>query len=266
MTEPAILKEASMSGSRFYVSRRQCFGALAGTIAFATALPAQQPQANIRSITRYYVKADRTGDFKSILKELQAVARKAGYNRGASWWESQTGPSELVRVIYFSKWSEIDSQQAALKEVAAEIAPLLARWDQCIDHTERIVDVVMPDLSLPMSGEAPAMLTNLRVLVKPERVDEYLALLKSDLLPAVQKSGMKTFLTSRTSFGGRATEFRSAIALKGWSDLDGASPIVTAMGGDAAYQKFLAKVRPLLVESEYTIYRHRADLDFVPAK
>ena len=256
-----------MAGSRSCLSRRQCLFALVALVAWTTSLPAQQqPQANIRSITRFHVKADRAGDFRSILKEIQTVARKAGYNRGASWWESQTGPAELVRVVYYSKYSELDGQPAALKEAAADLAPLLARWSQCVDHTEQIVDAVLPELSLPRAGEVPAMISNLRTVVKPERLDEYLALIKSDLLPAVQKSGMKTFLVTRTRFGGRATEFRSAIALNGWADLDGPSPIVTALGGDAGYQKFLAKIRPLLVESEYTIYRHRADLDFVPSK
>jgi len=255
-----------MPGSRSCLSRRQCLLALVALVPFTDSLRAQQSQANIRSITRFHVKADRAGDFRSILKEIQAVARKAGYNRGASWWESQTGPAELVRVVYYSKYGELGGQPAALKEAAAEMAPLLARWSQCVDHTEQIVDVIVPELSLPRGGEVPAMINNLRHVVKPERLDEYLALLKSDLLPAVQKSGVKTFLLARTRFGGRVTEFRTAVGLNGWGDLDGPSPIVTALGGEAAYQKFLTKLRPLLVESEYTMYRHRADLDFVPSK
>lgn len=255
-----------MPESRLCVPRRQLLFALAISLSLVSSLPAQQPQANIRSIDRYHLKADRAGDFRSVIKEIQAVLRKAGHNRGSSWWQSLNGPNEMARVVFHPNWAELDAQPAAFREAAAELAPLMARMMQCVDHSERIIDVVMPELGLPRSSEIPPMISNLRVLVKPERLDEYVALVKNELLPAVQKSGLKTFLVARTRFGGPATEFRTALGLQSWADLDRPSPIVTALGGEAGYQKFLARIRPLMVESEYMMYRHIAELDFIPAK
>lgn len=255
-----------MSGSPLCLSRRQCLLALAAAVTFISPLPAQE-QSNIRSITRYRLKPERAGDFRAVVKDINTVLKKAGHNRPSTWWQALAGPGELVVVSYHSKWSELDTQDPAWKEAAADLAPLLARGAQCVDYSERIVDVVNQEFSLPRSPEnIPALISNLRIVVKPERVAEYLALQKSDFFPAVQKSGLKTVIFSRTRYGGPSTEFRRSVGLKSWAELDSANPITTAMGGQAAYEKYLAKIAPLLIESETTMYRHVAELDYTPGK
>jgi len=53
--------------------------------------------------------------------------------------------------------------------------------------------------------------------------------------------------------------------MKSWGDLDQPSPIINGMGGQANYDKFLAKIRPMLVEAEYNIYSHQAELAYRPS-
>jgi hypothetical protein len=258
-----------MSGCRIRLSRRQCLLALAAVITFVTTLPAQQQeQRNIRSITRYRLKPDRAADFRSIVKEINAVLKKAGHNRAVTWWQSQSGPMELALVYYYGKWAELDSPPAAFKEAAAEIAPLQGRLMQCVNSAERIIDVILPEYSLPFAQgqEIPPMVSTMRLVVKRERLEEFLALQKAELLPVAQKSGLSSFLLARTRLGGPNTEFRRVIGMKSFADMDGTSPIVTAMGGQAAYQKYLTKVAPLVIEAEYNIYRRVPDLDFIPGK
>jgi len=50
-----------------------------------------------------------------------------------------------------------------------------------------------------------------------------------------------------------------------WADLDGESPIVKAMGGQAAYNKFLAKQTPMIVRSEVQVYRFLKDQSHMPS-
>jgi hypothetical protein len=245
--------------------RRNCLLALTATFVCITPLLAQE-QNNIRSVLRVRLKPDRVGDFRSVVKDINAVLKKAGHNRPATWWESQSGAREMVLVGYYPKWAEYGAMPAAFKEAGAELAPLLARFSQCSDSTERTIDEVMPDHSIPLPADVPGMVRVLRVVVKPDKVDEYLALHKSEIMPAVKKAGLGTYVLTRTRFGGSAFEFRSAIAMKGWGDLDATSPLVEAMGGQPAYQKYLAKIRPLISEAEYNIYVHQADLSYMPAK
>jgi hypothetical protein len=254
-----------MQESRLGLGRRKCIVALAATLVSVTPVLAQE-QTNIRSISRYRLKPDRVGDFRSVVKDINAVLKKAGHNRAATWWQSQSGPREMALVAYYSKWAELGVMPAAFKEAGSDLAPLFARLQQCSDSVDRVVDEILPDHSLPMAANVPRMVRVLRLVVKPDRVDEYLALQKAEIVPAAKKAGLSTLLVARTRYGGSAFEFRSVIELKGWADLDGKSPLVEAMGGDAAYQKYLAKIRPILTEAEYNLYEHQADLSYLPTK
>jgi hypothetical protein len=131
---------------------------------------------------------------------------------------------------------------------------------------ERIIDVILPEYSSPGSQEIPAMVAVMRVVIKPDRVQEYLALQKSEVVPAYQKAGLTGIMFSRTRLGGPNTEFRRVVPVKGFAALDGEAPLVTAMGGQEAYQKYLAKVSPMLVQSELNLYRRAPELDYTPAK
>jgi hypothetical protein len=88
--------------------------------------------------------------------------------------------------------------------------------------------------------------------------------MKSDMMPAVQKSGLKTYVTYRVLYGSAASEFRMSMGLNSWAELDEMNPIVKGMGGQAGYEKYLAKIRPMLAMSEYSISNYRPDLSYVP--
>lgn len=124
------------------------------------------------------------------------------------------------------------------------------------------MDEVIPAQSLPWSGDVPKMVQVPRTVVKPDKLAEYNAIIESDFVPAIRKSGMKFYSRSRTRLGGPSSEYRSAVGLSSWSELDGVSQVAQALGGQEAYDKLLAKIRPLIVESETNIYRHLPDLSY----
>lgn len=251
-----------MSRRHSRVSRRKCVVALAAVILIAPVATAQD-QMNLRTVTRFQLKPDRVGDFRSVIKDINAVLKKAGHNRSATWWQSQSGPREMALVSYWAKWSELGTPPAAFKEAAADLAPLLARLSQCSDQVERIIEQVMPDHGLPPADVIPTLVQVNRLVVKPERVEEYLALRKAEFLPALKKSGVTTAIFTHTRYGGPRNEFRNAVGLKDWADLDGPPKLVEAFGGAAAYQKYLEKVRPMLVETEYNLYVHQPELSYL---
>ena len=90
-----------------------------------------------------------------------------------------------------------------------------------------------------------------------------MALVKSDVLPAAKKAGMTTFSVGQTRYGAPNTTFISVTGLNKWADMDGGASIQKAMG-EEGYQRFLAKLRPLTVESEVTMYRFMPDLSYLP--
>ena len=242
----------------------RCAFALVSLSLLAVQLPAQE--RNFRSTTFYKINPGRVGDFQAAVKEYNAVLAKASYDKPYAMWVSQTGDREYALVSYHAKLAELDMLRAddpKLKNQQADLTRIAARINQCAQESRRSVGEVDKDLSLPPSKEMPKMVSVLRIHLHPDKVDEYLALVKSELMPAVKKSGVKAYSVVRTRYGGSRAEIVSAVGVDSWADLDGMSPIVKAMGADA-YQTYLKKIRPLMQDAEYNVYRYQPELSYRP--
>ena len=234
--------------------------------AFAATLGTFTYAQNIRSITFVSVKPDRVGDFQAELKEVHALMKKDSSTRYSSVWVSLTGPREYAIVSYYSKWSELDaaaSPDPNTKEDAGDLARLQTRLVDCAASTRRTIEEIQPDLSLPASTEMPKMVRVLTTLVRPEKYKEYLDLVKSDVLPAAQKGGLKTYIFAEARYGAPNTQVTSVVAMDKWAELDDAVGIEKALGKEG-YQALLGKVRPLIVQAEVNQYRFEADLSYLP--
>jgi hypothetical protein len=235
-------------------------------MALATTLitVASAQTGNIRSITFVSVKPDRIGDFQAELKELHALMKKDNSTRYSSVWVSLTGPREYAIVVYYNKWSELDAgPDAATKEDAADLARLQTRMIDCATSWRRTIEEIQPDLSLPATTEMPTMVRVLTTLIRPEKYNEYLALVKSDVVPAAQKGGAKTYVFAETRYGAPSTQVTSVISMDKWADLDEPMGVEKALGKEG-YHALLAKIRPLIVQSEYNEYRFQPELSYLP--
>ena len=241
---------------------------LALALLSACAVPmAAQLNGNIRSTFFVTIKADRLGDFQAAVKENMAVLKKANWDKGSTVWRSLTGPNEFRLTQFSEKWAELDiTQDPKLKEVSADLTRIGARINQCVEKNERVITEVLPDLSLPRTADPPTMIRVMRSLVRADKVNDYLALVKSDVVPAVKKGQLKVFSVARTRYGAPVNEIVSVTGLQSWADLDGASPLVEGMGGREKYDAFLAKVTPMIIRTQVDVYRYQPELSYTPAK
>lgn len=231
-------------------------------------LPVMAQDAKYRSISRLRVKPDRSGDFGLNVKEYISVLKKANPERAFSMWVSMSGPMEYILVSYHAKYSDLDYTMAndpKMKDVGAQLTAVGSRLNACLESSERYVDEVMSDLSLPRSAEVPKMVRVIRSRVKPAQMNAYMNLLKTETLPAMKKSGAPFYGVTRIRYGRPGHEFTSFTAVDNWAALDSPAPIVQAMG-EAGYQQYLARVMPLLDEFEVNLYRHMPELSYTPAK
>jgi hypothetical protein len=232
------------------------------------ALPAAAQEIKYRSINRYRVKPDRAGDFSLNIKEYISVMKKANPDRAFNMWMSLTGPQEYILVAYHAKYAELDqvpAQDPKLKDVAAQLATIGSRINACVETSDRYIDEVLTDLSLPRPAQLPKTIRMLRVRVKPDQITNYLALIRSESLPAMKKAGVNLYTVSRVRYGRPGNEFASVTPVENWAALDSPAPIVQALG-EAGYQKYLAKALPMFDEYESNILRHLPDLSYAPTK
>ena len=227
---------------------------------------AQPGQPTIRSVTFYTVKADRVGDYLAAVKELVAVRQKAGSESYSSTWASLSGPREYALVRHRSKWAELDTfLDPKLQSVAGQVSALFARINAATESSRTMHSVLDNELSLPFPAGDPQPLARvLRTWVRPDQVNAYRALIKSEILPARKKAGSKGYSVARTRYGGSTFEFSSVTWLDKWAELDSEPAFIAAMGGQAAYDKFLAKLMPMISRSEVEMYRFMKDQSYMP--
>lgn len=243
----------------------QCVFAMAAVAALASSAFAQDANGpNIRSVVLYTIKPDRVGDFQAAVKEYDAILTKGGSERYASGWVSLSGPREYLRVIYYTKWAELDAgPDPKLKDQAGDIARIVARINDCVVSSRRIIDEIIPELSLPSSGDIPKMIRVLVTDVRPDKIGEYRDLMKNEILPAIKKGGVKDYTFASRRFGAPNTEFISVASMSNWADFDGEFGAEKGLGKEG-YHALVAKVRTLITSSQYDVYRYEPDLSYLP--
>ena len=100
------------------------------------------------------------------------------------------------------------------------------------------------------------------VHVKPGSWADYVALQKSDTMPALQKGGRAARQAWRNQSFGRSFEVAYLYPLKSWAELDGTPPLQKALGADGE-KAYNAKIRPMLDDVHYYALRSRPGLGYV---
>jgi hypothetical protein len=113
----------------------------------------------------------------------------------------------------------------------------------------------------PTAGAADGPVLLVIVDVKPEFWDDYVALQKTEAIPALQKGGVEHRSAWRTAGFGRAYQVAYLYQLKSYAILDGDPPMRKALGeqGEKAYN---TKLRRMVVGSRSCATRLRTDLGF----
>lgn len=221
-------------------------------------------QGNIRTILLVKVKTGHSDSWKAGVKDYVATVKKAGSEQEFTVWESQSGPNMHAVVWHSTKWKELGEDDPKLKSSEAEIAALFRRLDYDTDSLETWIDELQPDLML-QSKQVPAFVRTGRTRVIPSKMDEFKALLRDQVVPALKKGGATDFGIAIARFGTPNNETHSYLGLSGWGDLDG--PFGAEKGMTAAeYKAFLAKVTPLIEGTEWDIWKYEPDLSYIPAK
>jgi len=199
-------------------------------------------------------------EFVDLQKQFAAELKKAAGPRAWYVFALMSGPRAYIVVRYYQKWADLDQPLTPTPQITG----LLARINSCVESSERRIDVIDPSLSIRETAAIPELIQVVRVSVRPDKVNEYLALAKSVSLPAFKKAGVKRRIFARVRLGGPSTDFVTSTGLEKWADLDGPNPFQKA-SGEKGYQDYLSKLTPLIYRSQFDLYGYLPDASYVPA-
>jgi hypothetical protein len=218
---------------------------------------------NIRTVLFVKVKPERAGDWSAAIKDYVALVKRSESDQWFTVWEAQSGPDEYAVVWQSARWKELDQDgDPKTKPAAANIAHVFDRLDGDTVSMETWVDELQPDLAVG-GKEIPKMVRTGRTRVVQGKMDEVLAILRSDTLPAMKKAGVTEFGVAVARYGTPNSEIHTYAALGGWGDLDSPWGLQKGMSPEDL-KAYLAKISPYIVFSQYDMWRFKPELSYVP--
>lgn len=226
-----------------------------------SAAPAPQP-AMWNQVRIIRVKGDRVADFEARIKELSAAMSSRG--RGFNVWQVVLGDQNTYHIVsQLESFASLPEQQANPPMEQAQWTGWLERISGTIDSQVMGVAQVHPDLSmLPQQTQASPS-AELMILVTdkllPGKRDEFVALLREELIPAFRKSSIIGIVANEMAFGSGTGDWVFAVPVQSWAELDKPMPLITSMGRQAA-EELLSRADSMVERSETIVLRTRSDL------
>ncbi len=228
--------------------------------------PAEQAQPMLTGVRVLQVKHDRIGEFEGLIKELRAAMLESGQQPGFTTWSVELGDVNKYHLVMqldsFASFAQME--QPPMEPV--EWANWLNRIGGTIDSHTMIVGRMRPDMSIMPPEQAqqpPELLMLVSDTVMAGKTREYEAFVRDELLPALQQGDVDAVYANELMFGTEGRTWVYAVPLPGWQALDGPSPLIEALGPEAA-QELMLRGDALVDSSEVEVLRFRPDLSIEP--
>lgn len=235
---------------------------LALTAALALCMPAWAQRQPIRRALMTTVKADRTADFEAAVKQYNEVlSKKIEGARSRSMFQALTGAHQYMLVRDYDKWADLDAGPVS-KAIAAnpELSMINLRMNSCVESETMVIQDLLPELSMPRPDGPPQIIRWARSRVRPDKISEFEAILKGEMLPAYQKAGSKSFTVRKVRFGAPTNEYYISTRLNEWADVD--ANLLSKSMGQEGYGRMVAKLSAITLQREVNLYRFRPDLSY----
>lgn len=255
---PDTFREKVRTYMKRFITLMVSATALAMTTAAQTA-----PAPVLLQVSRVQVKPDRATEYREIEGKYTEAYKKGGGTLRAVYQGSAGNPYEYMVVTALPNFAAMDGDSVYVKgSTAAAIAALGARRSQCTTSVnvtyERPTDIGLTDNAAMTSAKVFGVN---RYQVRPGMADEFMALMKNEIVPALKKGGVKDFKLRRVEYGGSRELFTSRRAIANFAELDGGSPMEKALGKDGAAA--LTKKSRALATTQYFLYRMRTEISLL---
>jgi hypothetical protein len=235
----------------------------------ATAIPSfgQATAPAMLNVVHYRVKVDHIQEFEEVEKQIGGSYKKAASpDQFRIVYRGNVGNAMDFEVFTpLSKFADRDGESPYSK-MATEQERLTrtARLGQYLENVQVTIDRPLPDLTINTPGVAfpPAFVHAIRIRVRSGGTEEFAALAKNDLIPALKKVDTKTLLARRIVLGA-VGDYVFVEGMEKWAEMDNPASLSKAMGPEA-YKKMEDKLNSLVTLREDTIWRYQPDMSYYP--
>jgi hypothetical protein len=247
--------------------QRRHFWNIAATLVFVGAPAVCFAQSQSPSWIRFQttrVRPDRISEYEGYVKQLTAANKKTGIPFLVVYQNFSGDLTEYTSVVP-TRWADLDGPNPLNKVLGEEgLANLIRGLRSCITSQTRYFAQSQEDLTIGKGPFGPLFVQN-RTVIANGKVDEYIAWMKSDMKPALEKAGVTQYHVARPIFGAPNLNMVESIRMvKDFAEIDG-GPILNQKLGADAVRAMNAKVAGIVQSTRVTLIRVRPDLSYLPA-
>jgi len=237
----------------------------AGAVLLATMLSTPAPAQTAGSterVTIVHVKPDMLEEYLELEKNLVPVLKKGGLTHQTVYATSLFGNGyEYVVVTPIEHLSQFDGQNPVAKALGQPAtARLSEQMRKCIESSNSFASTLLPEISYTPDGPPAPMIVTVRYHIAAGKLEDYINLMKSDVLPVYKKANVGVTVRRRT-LGANPNDVVMSTAYTKYADLEGGPLLTKVLGADAA-NRINAKFNGIRTTVEVVVRRRVQDLTF----
>lgn len=224
---------------------------------------AQTATGPMSRVTITHVKPDMSTEWIAVQKERNAAAKKGGAKSRTVYLTSIFGNTfEYASVAPIENFADFDGKNPLAKALEpAALANINARNRKCLESSNSYMITRQDDISnLILNDAIPPILVIARYRIAPGKFQEFVNLMKSDVLPVYKKAGVR-MTVARRSVGTNPNDLTVNSYYKSFADWGG-QPFITKQLGAEAAAKINAKFTGVRTLIEVVVRRRVDDLSF----
>ncbi len=237
--------------------------ALLLALGVSTLCNAQTATGPMSRVTITHVKPDMANEWRELTKADIPSLKKGGEKSRTVYLTSIFGNTfEYVSVNPIENFADFDGKSPLAK--ALEPAALANRGEmirKCIESSTSFMSTRHDEISNVVLNDAiPPILVSARYRIAPGKMQEYMNLMKSDLLPVYKKAGVR-MTVNRRGPGTNPSDVTVVTFYKSFADWGG-GPFLTKQLGAEAAAKINAKFAGVRTLIEVVARRRVDELSF----
>lgn len=238
-------------------------GALLLALGLSTLCHAQTAPGMRSRVTITHVKPDMVSEWRELEKAAIPDAKKGGQNARTVYQTYIFGNSyEYVTVVPIENFAAFDGQPALAKALEpAALARHNEMLRKCIESSTSFLSTRLGDISNLVQNDAPPpIVVQARYRIAAGKMQEFISLSKSDLLPLYKKAGVRMTVGTRGP-GANPADVIVSTYYKSFGDWDGQPFLLKQLGQEGA-NKINAKFAGIRTLIEVTTRRRVEELSF----
>lgn len=210
------------------------------------------------------VKPEMMADYVDLQKMVNEGIKKTDIPWRQVWRTDGLGEMGMfVSVMPLAKMARMDEPNMLAKAMGeAAYAQYMSRVRRCLDSMQYMAVMQRPDLSIQSERQTPVKMAVVATYhIAPGKLTAFENLVKSDVLPAMRKIGVKDYWVNKTMLGGDPNSYTSIYVVEDFATLDAGPPLIQALGQEG-YARLSEKFAGIIVSMTNQVARRDADLSW----